>query len=135
MAMILTTQLAPLAAALLLFMTFVLLVRLSTSGIYRARLEAEARAEALLAAMLAPADYRQIRRRGYLDVPSPSRPTRVYRVPRSRDQVRVYEDGRLIERLCVQSIEPVPSGDIVVMHKLMIEGDEQEYLRLANHFH
>ena len=30
--------------------------------------------------------------------------------------------------------EPLPDGDVVVMHKLMIEANEQEYLQKANHF-
>ena len=132
--MILTAQAAPLAAGLLLFLTFCMLLRLSSSSAYRARIEAEQRAELLLSEMLRPEEYRQIRRKGYLDIASPTHRGRVYRVPRSRDQVRVFEDGRMVERLCLQSIEPLPCADIVVMHKLMIEGDEQEYLRMANHF-
>lgn len=132
--MILTAQVLPLAAGLLLFITFWVLLRLSSSSAYRARMDAERRAEMLLSEILRPEEYRQLKRKGYLDIPSPSRPRRTYRVPRSRDQVRVYEDGRLIERLCIQSIEPVPYADVVVMHKLMIEGNEDEYLRVANHF-
>ncbi len=132
--MILTAQLLPFAAGLVLFITFWVLLQLSSSSAYRARLDAERRAELLLTEILRPEEYRQLKRKGYLDVTSPTRPTRIYRVPRSRDQVRVYEGGRLIERLCVQSIEPVPYADVVVMHKLMIEANEEEYLRLANHF-
>jgi len=132
--MILTAQVLPLAAGLLLFITFWVLLRLSSSSAYRARMEAERRAELLLSEILRPEEYRQLKRKGYLDIPSPSRPHRTYRVPRSRDQVRVYEEGRLIERLCIQSIEPVPYADVVVMHKLMIEANEDEYLRVANHF-
>ncbi len=132
--MILTAQVLPLAAGLVLFITFWVLLRLSSSSAYRARMEAERRAELLLSEILRPEEYRQLKRKGYLDITSPSRPQRTYRVPRSRDQVRVYEEGRLIERLCIQSIEPVPYADVVVMHKLMIEGNEDEYLRVANHF-
>lgn len=132
--MILADQLVTLAAALLLLLLFFVLLRFSSSVTYRSRIASEQRAEVLLRDVLTSAQYHQLRRRGYLDVPSPTRPNRSYRIPRSRDQVRVYEDGRLIERLCVQSIEPMPSGDIVVMHKLMIEGNEADYLRTANHF-
>ena len=49
-------------------------------------------------------------------------------------QVKVYEGGVPIMALCVQSVEPIPDGDAVLMHKLMIEGNEQEYLRIANRF-
>jgi len=132
--MILADQLVTLAAALLLLLLFFALLRFSSSVTYRSRIVSEQRAEVLLRDVLTSSQYHQLRRRGYIDVPSPTRTSRVYRIPRSRDQVRVYEDGRLIERLCVQSIEPMPSGDIVVMHKLMIEGNEADYLRIANHF-
>ena len=96
--------------------------------------EAQERAEALLRDLLTEEQYRQLGRRGYLEVSSPSRPRRVYRVPRHQGQVKVYEDGVAIMALCVQPIEPVPDGDVVVMHKLMIEGNEEEYLRIANRF-
>jgi hypothetical protein len=132
--MILADQILTLSAALLLLALFFTLLRFSSSVTYRSRVASEQRAEALLRDLLSQGQLHQLRRRGYLDVPSPSRANRTYRIPRSRDQVRVYEDGRLIERLCVQAVEPVPTGDVVVMHKLMIEGNEDEYLRLANHF-
>lgn len=132
--MILADQLVTLAAALLLLLLFFTLLRFSSSVTYRSRIASEQRAEALLRDVLSASQFHQLRRRGYLDVASPSRPNRTYRIPRSRDQVRVYEGGRLIERLCVQAIEPIPTGDVVLMHKLMIEANEQEYLRIANHF-
>ena len=96
--------------------------------------EAQERAETLLKDLLTDDEYRQINRRGYLEVPSPSRPRRVYRVPRHQGQVKVYEGGVPIMALCVQSVEPIPDGDAVLMHKLMIEGNEVEYLRIANRF-
>jgi len=132
--MILADQILTLSAALLLLALFITLLRFSSSVTYRSRLASEQRAEVRLRDILSADQFHQLRRRGYLDVPSPSRANRTYRIPRSRDQVRVYEDGRLIERLCVQAVEPVPTGDVVVMHKLMIEGNEDDYLRLANHF-
>lgn len=132
--MILADQLVTLAAAILLLLLFFMLLRFSPSVTYRSRIASEQRAEALLRDVLTSGQFHQLRRRGYLDVPSPSRPNRTYRIPRSRDQVRVYEDGRLIERLCVQAVEPVPTGDVVLIHKLMIESSEEEYLRIANHF-
>ena len=44
----------------------------------------------------------------------------------SHDQVKVYEGGVPVMALCVQSMEPIPDGDAVLMHKLMIEGNEGE---------
>jgi hypothetical protein len=96
--------------------------------------EAHERAEALLRELLTEDEYRQLNRRGYLEVASPSRPRRTYRVPRHQGQVKVLEGGVPIMALCVQSVEPIPDGDAVLMHKLMIEGNESEYLRVANRF-
>lgn len=96
--------------------------------------EAQERAELLLRELLSEEEYRQLNRRGYLEVASPSRPRRVYRIPRHQGQVKVYEGGVPIMALCVQSVEPIPDGDAIVMHKLMIEGNESEYLRVANRF-
>ena len=69
---------------------------------------------------------------GYLEVTSPSRANRVYRIPSTVGMVTVYEHGRAIMRLCLQPTEPLPRADIVVMDKLLIEANEQEYLHKAN---
>jgi len=95
---------------------------------------AHQRAEALLREVLTDAEYAQLGRCGYLEVRSPSRPTRTYRVPRRPGRVAVHEGDVEIEALCVVPVGRLPPGDIVLAHKLMIEGNEQEYLRLANHF-
>lgn len=96
--------------------------------------QAQERAERLLQETLSEEEYRQLNRRGYLEVPSPSRARRSYRVPRHQGQVKVLEEGVPVMALCVQSVEPIPDGDAVLMHKLMIEGNEEEYLRVANRF-
>jgi hypothetical protein len=96
--------------------------------------QAAARAEALLRELLGAEPYEQLVRRGYLEVPSPSDPRRTYRIPRRRGTVKVYEGGVPLMALCVRSVEPIPDGDAVLLHKLMIEGNEAEYLRVANHF-
>jgi hypothetical protein len=98
--------------------------------------EARGRAEALLKELLTEGEFRQLDRSGYLAVPSRSRPGRIYRVPLhpGRMLVEVYQDGIPLMALCIQSVEPVPDGDAVLMHKLMIEGDEEAYLRIANRF-
>ena len=88
----------------------------------------------MLRDVLTEDEYRQLAGAGYLEVPSPSRPRRIYRVPRHQGQVKVYEGGVPIMALCVQPVEPIPDGDVVMMHKLMIEGNEDEYLRIANRF-
>ena len=64
----------------------------------------------------------------------PTEPRRVYRVPRSKGYVQVIENGRAIMRLCLQPVECLPDADIVVLHKLMIEGNEEVYLQKANKY-
>ena len=95
---------------------------------------AERRAEMLLEELLTPSEYQQLDQSRYLEVVSPSNPERAYRLPRAPGRIAVFERGIHIENLCVQPVDQVPDGDIILTHKLMIEGSEQEYLRLAVHF-
>ena len=95
-------------------------------------LEANRRANELLHSVLTSEQYRQLTRNGYLDIPSPRDPGCVYRVPRAQGLVGVIEQGRRKMSLCLQSLEWVPDADMVVMHKLMIEADEETYLQTAN---
>src|SRR4051812_27328877 len=62
--------------------------------------EAHARAEALLKDVLTDEEFAQLGERNYLEVSSPSQPTRTYRVPRRGGRVIVVEDGLEIESLC-----------------------------------
>jgi hypothetical protein len=97
-------------------------------------LSADGRARALLREMLSEGEYQQLTKFGYLEVSSPSNDQRVYRIPGAGGLVRVYERGTAVMELCLQSTEPLPDGDVIVLHKLMIQGNEQEYLAKANHF-
>jgi hypothetical protein len=97
-------------------------------------LRAERRATSLLRDTLTPEQFHQLTWRGYLEIPSPTEPRRVYRVPRSKGYVQVIENGRAIMRLCLQPVEYLPDADIVVLHKLMIEGNEETYLEKANKY-
>jgi len=98
----------------------------------RAPPEAERRAEELLRSVLTEGEYRRLAQRGYLEVRSPRFPWRVYLVPETPGPVTVCERGRPCMRLCVQPVERLPDADVIAMHKLMIEGNELEYLRIAN---
>jgi hypothetical protein len=100
----------------------------------RAWLPAERRAMALLREMLSPEEFRQLTWLGYVDVPSPTDRNRSYRVPRTRGYVQVLDGGRAVMRLCLQPTERIPDADVVLMHKLMIEGNEASYLDKANKF-
>jgi hypothetical protein len=99
---------------------------------YRVRAEAERRAEQLVRDLLEEAEFQQLIKRGYLEVRSPTFPGRVYLIPERQGPVTVCEQGKPVMRLCVQCLERVPDYDTVAMHKLMIEGNEREYLRVAN---
>lgn len=96
---------------------------------------AERRAATLLRDVLTPEQCRQLLWHGYLEVPSPNAAGRVYRVPRARGGfVQVIEDGKAVMRLCVQPVERLPDADVIVLHKLMIEANEEHYLQKANKY-
>ncbi len=95
---------------------------------------AESRAKALLREMLSENQYQQLIKFGYLEVVSPTFDSRIYRIPGAGGLVKVYERGCAVMELCLQPAEPLPDGDVIVMHKLMIEANEHEYLQKANHF-
>jgi hypothetical protein len=106
----------------------------STSGDADSEPAPAERAEALLRELLDEREYQQLRRRGYVDVASAHDPQRVYRIPAYTGLVRVYEHGTAICELCLQSVEPMPSAEIVLMHKLMIQGDEARYRACAREY-
>ena len=112
-------------------LSIVVLGRLALDN-YLKWLEANRRANELLHSVLTSEQYRQLTRNGYLDIPSPRDPGCVYRVPRAQGLVGVIEQGRRKMSLCLQPLEWVPDADMVVMHKLMIEADEETYLQTAN---
>ena len=93
---------------------------------------AKRRAQALLRELLSETQYHQVHTSGYLEVPSPSLEGRVYRIPSMGGLVSVYEHGSVIMGLCLQPTQPLPKEDVVLMHKLLIEASEQEYLQKAN---
>jgi hypothetical protein len=94
----------------------------------------ERRATDLLRDMLTPEQFRQLLWRGYLEIPSPSQPLRTYRVPKNKGYVQVIENGHAVMRLCLQPAEYLPDADVIVLHKLMIEANEETYLQKANKY-
>jgi hypothetical protein len=115
----------------LLYLTWILSC---SFGSYRKSSQANRRANDLLCAVLTSEQYDQLMRNGYLDIKSSRDPGRIYRVPLTPGLVGVIEQGRRKASLCLQPLEAVPDADIVVMHKLMIEADEETYLQTANTF-
>lgn len=93
---------------------------------------AEQRARHLLSELLTAEECRQLAEDGFLTVRSRLFENRTYRIPvHPRQLVNVYEHGRWIMCLCVAPAEMVPTGDHILIHKLMIEGDEANYLHTA----
>jgi hypothetical protein len=93
---------------------------------------AQRRANELLRVVLTCEQYRQWIHQGYVDIPSPSDPQRTYRVQKYPHPTQVREKGRVQMWLCLQPLERVPDADLVAIHKLLIETDEQAYLQKAN---
>ncbi len=90
------------------------------------------RAKDLLEGLLSAEQREQLACKGFLCVGSRVYPGREYRVWASGRPVDVLEGGKLTVSLCVEPLEPLPPYDVVLMHKLLIEGDELRYLRIAN---
>jgi hypothetical protein len=106
--------------------------RFSAVGPSAERASAEARSRALLRDLLDEREYQQLLQYGYLEIASPTYEDRVYRIPGSAGWVCVYEKGQALVNLCLQPVVPLPIGDVIALHKLMIEGNEQGYLARAN---
>ncbi len=120
------------AASILIMIAFAVWSAMLLHREIRTQLIAEQRAKALLDELLTEAERGQLAKTGRLTVHSAEAPSREYLVPRWGGFVDVHEAGTLACRLCVQPTDWLPSADVVLMHKLLIEGDEQGYLRQAN---
>jgi len=95
---------------------------------------AKQRAIELLRAVLSVDQHHQLVQLGYVDISGPQDQERIYHVPRGPGLVRVIEKESLTMSLCLKPLEKVPDADIVVMHKLILEADEETYLQTANRF-
>ena len=96
------------------------------------RREASRRAEALAQRVLSDQERDQLRRDGFLEVLSPSVRGRRYRIPRRGSPVAVLEPTGRVLYLCLQPDTPVAPEELLVVHKLLLEGAEDEYWKLAN---
>ncbi len=99
---------------------------------YRQWSRSSQRADELLRSVLTSEQYSQLMRYRYLDITSPRDPGCIYRVPKLPGLVHIIEKGRHTASLCLQPLEWVPDADVVLIHKLMIEADEETYLQTAN---
>jgi hypothetical protein len=97
--------------------------------------EAQDRARDLLLAHLTPKQRRTFEENGWFVVEG-GKTGRPYRIRAKEDLVAnidVVEDDRTLYRLCGHcGLKEVPLGDHLLAQKLMLEGAEEEFLRLAN---
>jgi hypothetical protein len=99
---------------------------------WRATREVRRRADRLVRQVLADTEYAQLRREGFLELPSRARPGRRYRIPAGGSPVAALEpDGRVVY-LCLQPTEPIPRQELLIVQKLLLEGAEDDYWRRAN---
>jgi hypothetical protein len=91
------------------------------------------RASRLLRSVLTPIQYHQFLQRAYVEIPSPTYPKRMYRIFRNGGPVLVKEDDLFVSQLCLVPVAAhLPQEDVVALHTLMIEADEETYLQKAN---
>ncbi len=98
---------------------------------------AERRAEKLLQETLSAAQREELASKGFftLKTIAASGEERIYRIKRgrSRNVEQVDANGNRIKYLCAHPIAQVPDADTMLAQKLMLETDEGEFLRIANH--
>lgn len=95
---------------------------------------AEDRAEVLLRSLLSPEQRSAYDLHKHFDVRAQS--GRIYRLHRGpvRNVHVLDHGGQGIRGYCIHPRETVPVADVLVAQKLMLEADEQEFLRIANAF-
>ncbi len=98
---------------------------------------AERRAEKLLQETLSAKQREELASKGFftLETIAKSGERRIYRIKRGRtaNVEQVDEQGNRIKRLCAHPTAIVPDADTMVAQKLMLESQEEEFLRIANH--
>lgn len=98
----------------------------------RERAAASARARELLFDNLTDQQRSDLKRDGFFFVPS-KKAGRKYRLRKGRaGNVDVIQNERILHRLCAHPQLYVPDDDTRLAQKLMIEHQEDEFLRLAN---
>ena len=124
--------LQPVAIGVMLYGAAWMLWRWCLLPAHPSELQAEKRAKLMLGEFLTDEEHRQLSESGYLAIGSPGLAGRIYRIREEGRSVDVYDSGKLSMRIRFQPSQEIPAGDLILMHKFMIEGSEQEYLRSAN---
>ncbi len=101
--------------------------------VFLSGMRAERRAEAVVRDLLTADEFSLLRQQGFLDVLSSGTPGRVYRIPARPGTVTVMDGNEVTMRMCLVPGEAIPATEWVVVHKLLLEAAEDDYLQLANH--
>jgi hypothetical protein len=93
------------------------------------------RAEKLLREALSKEQHKHLKEKGFFELvvhDSKKKATRTYRIHQgTHGNVRLVEGGREVTRYCGQPVG-VPVEDAMLAQKLMLETDEEGFLRVAN---
>ena len=93
---------------------------------------AESTAERLLVEHLDEKQLEQFRNHRYFEVILENS-RRVYRIKHGwAGNIEVFEDGRLVETMCIHPRTQVPHSDNLLAQKLLLEADEFRFRQIAN---
>ena len=108
-----------------------------------ARTAAQEKAEALLREVLGEERFREYKSTSAIRVDSPGKPGRQYVVD-AHNRIKVYEQGKLVDTLCLHLVESsllgvwhdsqwLPPADVVLAKVWLLENAEGRVLAVANH--
>lgn len=89
----------------------------------------EVRARETLLRVLGEEKYRGFMRNGFVSVRGKS--GKVYQIYPGHDITKVYQNGQMVERLCVVLTGSFPPTDALIMRFLLILNDEEEFRSFA----
>ena len=93
---------------------------------------AKERAEKLLRSCLSPQQQDELERLHHFHLIVGNKRYRINR-GRSRNIQLIDETGKVVKHLCAHPREYVPDADTMLAQKLMLETDEESFLKIANH--
>lgn len=94
--------------------------------------EAKAKAESLLKSCLNPQQLEELERFNFFHLYVGNKKYRIVR-GRAGNVKLINEQGSIVKTLCCHPKDRVPDADTMLAQKLMLETNEQEFLRIANH--
>lgn len=93
--------------------------------------KSEEKALETLREMISEEEFRRYIKYGFITVEASGR--RVYQIYQNQPHVKVWEEGKLVEEVCVYLRDQrVPLTDKVIAFKTIIEADEDEFRSLGN---